>query len=223
MKIHVVISLALVLGLMSCQNRYANTDYRPGPLTDKYIAILPYEVITEGRMPKEITEEQISEIEDAESEAFQASLYFQILDRLDSRRYRNQNISLQAYHETNKKIEAAGYTIRESWNIPADELAEILEVDAVFSAQVHKTQYLTDFESYGIFLTQAVMQSFSTGFWWFLPDNRTSDVRVYANLIDTQDGQSLWATSRICPTDWNWQTRDVVEKVNYRISKRLPR
>lgn len=223
MKRFAFFGILTVLLLSACQRRYTNTAYHPSVIDNKTIAVLPYEVITTGRVSNKVTPEMMTEIEEGESQAFQASLYHQILNRLDSRKYQHLEVRVQSFNETNKIIQAAGYSIRESWDLPAQELAEILKVDAVVSSQVHKTQYLTDLESYGIHLARDLFWLLSDRSLWFIPYEKTSDVRIYSSIIDANDGHTLWAASRKCPTDWNWQTQDVIEKVNYRISKKLPR
>lgn len=64
----ILLSLVLI-SLSSCQRRYANTSYQGQRINNKTIAVLPYEVITTGRIPRDVTEEMILEIEEAESVA----------------------------------------------------------------------------------------------------------------------------------------------------------
>jgi len=107
------------------------------------------------------TEEMLQEIEAAESQAFQASLYHQILRRLGRKNYRHLNVKVQAYEETNRKLANADIGYPESSNLSAQELATILGVDAVVRSNVHKTKHLTDLESYGIHIASQILFLFT--------------------------------------------------------------
>ena len=215
--------LVLLISLTSCAKRYSNTEYNEHVIRNKTIAVLPYQVITTGRIPENVTEEMLLEIEAAESRAFQASLHHQILNRLNRRRYRSLNIGIQSYDETNRLLRNADIDIQQSWDISSKELADLLGVDAVVRSTVHKNKYLTDLESYGIYLAHSILINFTNRYYWFLSNNKTSDVRISTTIIDASNGKAIWAASRKCPTDWNNNTYDVIERINYRISKRLPR
>ncbi len=213
----------IILSLSSCSRRFSNATYNKESIQGKRIAVLPYRVVTTGRIPEGITEDMIIEIEAAESQAFQVSLYNQILDRLDRRRHRNLNLRVQSIETTNQKLEAAGIRLEESWKVSSEDLADILGVDAIARSTVHKTQYLTELESYGIFVAREILANLSSSAYWLMPRNRTSDVRISTSIIDVKNGNTIWTASRICPTDWRNNTYDVIERINHRITRRLPR
>jgi len=221
MKLSLV--LFVLITLTSCGRRYGNTTYQEHPIDNKTIAVLPYKVITTGRIPAEITDEMLEEIEDAESEAFQASLYHQMLDRLSRRKYDHIHVRLQDYNETNQKLEQAEIDLRTSQEMSATELATILGVDAIVRSRVHKNKYLTDFESYGIHVATQIISIFSRRALWFYADTRTQDVRISSSIIDGSDATTLWSVSRRCPGYWHKDTYEVIEEINFNISRRLPR
>ena len=218
-----VFIIVILFSLTSCARRYSNTIYNENVIDNKTLAVLPYQVTTVGRIPDNLTDEMLLEIEEGESQAFQSSLYHQMLDRLARKKYRHLNIKIQAFDETNRKLSDAGFGIRETWDVPAAELAKILEVDAVVRSSVHKNQYLTNLESYGIFLAQQILFTLSSRAFWFGPSNKTSDVRISTSIIDIADGNALWSASRLCPTNWSRNTYDVIEEINFSITRRLPR
>ncbi len=213
----------VAMSLTSCANRYSNTSYKENVIDNKTIAILPYKVTTTGRIPKELTDEMLLEIEYAESEAFQASLYHQFLGRMQKKRFRHLDLKVQAYEETNQKLFEADVDLLQSTKLSAKELSEILGVDAVVRSNVHKTNYLTNLESYGIDLAADILYILTDRVAWFLPSNNTSDVRISTTIVDTSDGNALWSASRRCPTDWRNNTHDVIERINHNITRRLPR
>ncbi len=222
MKNYCIFTVLIILTLsqMSCSNSfYSRSEYRAGPLDNMHIAILPYDVVTTGRIPQGVSDEDIEYIETAESKAFQTSLHNQIVRRLDNRN--NFSTIIQHHSETNSLLKKEGYTLREASTIPATDLAEILGVDVVIKSTVYKTQYLTDLESFGIQLAANVLRVFSNYYWWW-GDTRTGDVRISSTAVDTKDGSSIWSASRNRATYWNRNTYDTIERINYRISKRMP-
>lgn len=215
--------ILILFSLSSCARKNGAATYNRVSINGKTLAILPYKVVTTGRIPRDVSDEMLEEIETAESQAFQVSLYHQMLDRLGRNRYRDLDLRIQSVTETNQRLETAGISPLESWNIPAEELAAILGVDAVVKSTVHKTKYLTDLESYGIFVARQILANFSNNAYWFVPRNRTSDVRISTTIINAEDGIALWSVSRRCPTDWRNNTYDVIERINFQITRKLPR
>ena len=71
----------LVILSSNCARRYSNSIYTPQPIVDLKIAILPYEVVTTGRITELLTREEIEGIENAEQTAFQTSMYHQLINR----------------------------------------------------------------------------------------------------------------------------------------------
>jgi len=213
-------TLFFIISMSSCSHRFSNTEYAYSYISGKSVAVLPYEVVTTGRIPRNITQAHLDAIEEAESRAFQNSFYHQLLNRMD-RRYAFGEIRVQHFDDTNDKIEKAGYTLRDTWDMSSDELAGILGVDAVIKSKVHKTQYFTNLESYGLYVAANVVRILTDNYLWFIAGQRTSDVRVSCSIIGTEDGSTLWAMSRNCPTDWSNNTYDVIERINHRISRRL--
>lgn len=210
----------IVFSQFSCSNSfYSRSEYSSGPLDNMNIAILPYDVVNTGRIPNGLSDEDIESIETAESKAFQVSLHNQIVRRLEKRD--NYSIQIQHHSETNSLLKKGGYDLRFASTIPAADLADLLGVDVVIKSTIHKTQYLTDLESYGIQIAANILWVLTDSWWWGL-DSRTGDVRISSTAIDTKAGSSIWSASRNKATYWNRNTYDTIERINYRMSKRMP-
>ncbi len=219
---NLIIFLFAALLLSSCGREYYKTagydTYAPG---HRAIAVAPVETITTGRIPPEVTQEMIEQIEDAESQAFQISLFNEIARRSGSRPGEIQ-INLQHYSETNKRLRDAGYTPRESLELAPAQLAEILGVDAVVRATVRKTHYLTDLEAFGFDMASTFLAIFTDWPFWFLPDSKTADVDASCSILDGKAGVPVWSTNRRWRLDWNRRHNEIIDNISRKMARRFP-
>ena len=218
MKKGFLLSIAIIT-LFSCgRQMYETSDYDRLAQSHQVLAVLPAELITTGRIPKELTDEDILAIENSESKAFQISLYHQ-LARISGYRL---NINFQHYNETNSRLKAAGISIRDSWQMSPKKLADALGVDAVVHSTVEKEFYLTNLESFGVHVGTAILGIFTKNSFYHLGSNRTSDVLVSCEIIDGEEGLPIWASHSNSPTYWNRPHREVVDQLTRRMCRRFP-
>lgn len=219
---NLIIFLFAALLLSNCGREYYKTagydTYAPG---HRAIAVTPVETITTGRIPPEVTQEMIEQIEDAESQAFQISFFNEIARRSGSRPGEIQ-INLQHYSETNKRLRDAGYTPRESLELAPAQLAEILGVDAVVRATVRKTHYLTDLEAFGFDMASTFLAIFTDWPFWFLPDSKTADVDASCSILDGKAGVAVWSTNRRWRLDWNRRHNEIIDNISRKMARRFP-
>lgn len=214
----VIFALLVAVLFFNCNREiYKTADYDRLASGHKVIAVLPAESITTGRIP-ELTKENIEDIEEAESKAFQIALYRHIARKSGEKIH----ISFQHYAETNRLLEEAGVSFRDSWTKSPKQLAEILGVDAVVHSTVEKEFYLTDLESFGIEVGAAILSAITNSGLWFLGTNRTSDVFVSCEVIDAREGLPVWTTHKVEPTYWNRPHREVVDNLTRAMSRRFP-
>ncbi|MCP4248431.1 MAG: hypothetical protein GY778_15395, partial [bacterium] len=126
---------------------YRSPRFRDLTLGHRSVAVLPFEMVFQGKAPAELTAAQIRSIEEAESMAFQTSLYFRLLNRVGKGKI---GVEVQPVEVTNRILADHGIGIRESWEMPTEALARTLGVDAVIRTRVEKTRYLSDAASCGI-------------------------------------------------------------------------
>ena len=211
-----------ILVLASCgRERFKTYSYENFAYQHEKVAILPVATYTSGRIPREVTDEQIAMIEEAESQAFQIELYNQLIRR--SGRNDNQiSVDFQHFSETNDRLEEAGIDLRTSSRTSPQELAQILEVDAIVITHVEKEYYLTNLESFGLSVLNSIAWIFSDVWWPLYGQNRTSDVLASAAIVDGESGTVIWSTSRTSPTSWNRPHNEVVRSITRTISRRFP-
>jgi hypothetical protein len=190
------------------------------------IAVLPVEMVFTGKAPAGWTGEQILSIEEAESLAFQASLYGRLLDRADRGLL---DVDMQEIEETNRLLGEEGVGVRESWELPAEELAEILGVDAVARTTVKKTRYMSDLASFGIEVGSHVLYeifSDATDGDVQLPVLyglvKTHDITADGSLVSGDDGTVLWQVVVYRSTDWTRSANDVIEGITKKLARKFP-
>ena len=110
---------------------------------------MPVEIVFQGKRPKEITEEQIKQIEEGESIAFQLSLYNNLLKKSGQKK-KDIKISFQSRDKTNRLLNENNISITNSWLATPESLAKMPGVDAVVKSKVEKTRYMSDLASYGV-------------------------------------------------------------------------
>ncbi|MCP3910674.1 MAG: hypothetical protein GY713_06945, partial [Actinomycetia bacterium] len=143
-----LILLPLVLLTVACTAvDYQSPRFRDLTLGHRTVAVLPFEMVFQGKAPKGLTAAQIRSIEEGESMAFQTSLYFRLLNRVGKGKI---GVEIQPVEVTNRILADHRIGIRESWEMSTEALARTLGVDAVVRTRVEKTRYLSDLASYGI-------------------------------------------------------------------------
>lgn len=219
-------NLALLIVCVICFSNcnrefYKTASYEEKAASHQIVAVLPVETITTGRVPERISEEHIRKIENAESRAFQTSLYNELAKR--SGRYRGTiSLDIQHFSETNAKLDAAGINPRGSWRMSAIDLAKILGVDAVIRTSVQKDRYLTDLESFGVTLANTILLNVTNGASWLFPGNRTSNLFISCSVLNGADGIPVWVSNVDCPTNWNRRSYEVIDDVSRMIGRRFP-
>lgn len=218
--------LALLLAFLftNCKTAYQVPDFDQVTQDHRTVAILPFEMVFLGKTPKDLSEEDIREIEEAESQMFQSSFHSEVL-RSAARMNRTYRVSLQPYATTTALLKKNGISIRESWTMEPEELAKLLEVDAVVSARVEKTRYMSDLTSYAIDAGAQVLREVTIGFpgpWVPNQLSKSKDIVASYTLIDTDGSQVLWSVS--CDVDANWQSRsnDIIDRLNRLSARRFP-
>ncbi|MDH3402445.1 MAG: hypothetical protein OES32_03510 [Acidobacteriota bacterium] len=189
------------------------------------IAVLPFEMVFTGKAPAGATAAQIAALEEAESLAFQHALYSRLLERSSVTRERPIQARIQPLETTNRVLDERGIGLRESWVMPAEELAAVLEVDAVVRTRVVKQRYLSDLASYATDVGLEVVHGASEGRAdWLIPPGlaRTHDVYADSILVSGADGDLLWKVEVHRATDWRRPANDVIVGITRKLARKFP-
>lgn len=213
----------VILFLASCTpyKKYTTAAYYREAPTHKKIAVLPAETITTGRIPEDLTEEKLLQIEEGESIAFQASLYNQLI-RQSGIRPKDIYIDIQSYQDTNKKLLNAGISIKDSWKTSSQELARILQVDAIVRTRVEKEYLLSVEESVGLEVANILLANINAPLPIGYIDNSTSDVFISNSIVTANDNTTIWSQSLILATKWDISHNDIVNNATRTAARRFP-
>ncbi len=125
----------IILIISGCATVYTAPDIQPaGP--SKSLAILPFDVkVQYNRLPKNVTIEQIHEIEQELSFVMQSQMYSRFLQK-----NHQFPVSFQDVDMTNMILKRNNIDVSEIGEFSKDELARLLEVDEVISGAVFTTK-----------------------------------------------------------------------------------
>ena len=218
----------LFIGSFSaCQKSYyVSKDFKKTTQNHTSIAIMPVQMIFTGSiLGAALSDTAKIEVEEAESKAFQISLFRELLYSSNSGK-KQIWVNLMPVEQTNKVLAEKGISIRQSWEMTADELAELLGVDAVIKTQVYKQQYLTDLASYGINIGSKVLALLTKGRSLLAISgrklDRTTTITAHCTLYNQKDASVLWSMSLQEDTDFNSPTNEVIDNINKQFAKNFP-
>jgi hypothetical protein len=222
-KVFLLSIVLLVLFNQFCSRRWrANPIFLEKTGNHRIIAVLPFEMVFTGKKPKKLTPDQIREIEEAESLAFQASLY-RLLCLEQGRNRHPIIIDIQPVEKTNDILDDQEISIRETWKMEPVELARILEVDAVVRTRVEKKRYMSGLASFGLEVGAVILDVLADEIplGIFIP-RATKRVRAHCFLYNGKDGFTLWARNVEDYADWSMPANDIIDGITVYFAKRFP-
>jgi hypothetical protein len=219
----IILSVCVLL-CAGCANYYKSPDFNQKVREHEVIAVLPFEMIFTGRQPGNLSAEDLRQIRIAESQAFQISLYHEIL-RSTRRGKKAIYVDIQDYKKTTALLRENDISIEDSWEKNPVELANVLGVDAVVRARVSKERLMSDLSSYGIDVATQILEDLALAeVQPFIPPNAGIAKRIDAgyNLVNAKDGSVLWSTMLEADVDWRWPSNEIIDNLNRRASNRFP-
>ncbi|MCP4154907.1 MAG: hypothetical protein GY757_44705 [bacterium] len=217
-KLFLVSSIVILMLLLQfCMGHVHTTPVFLEKSADhRVVAVLPFEMIFTGKKPKKLSVSEIQKIEEVESIAFQSSLY-----RSLSRHYYRVNI--QPVKQTNRILDANNIGIRESWEADPQDLAQLLNVDAVIRTRVIKKRYMSNLASFGIEIGSIILNEIldDSIFALFIP-NQTKRIKAESVIVNGMDGDILWGVDYEDDADWTLPANAIVQHVTKYIARKLP-
>jgi len=169
----------------------------------------------------------LEDIKIEESKLFQLSLYTEVLDRTGSSN-NDIKISVQPLSKTNRLLKDAGVEFVNIGEYTSAELGSILNVDAILSTRLIKDMFLSKEEAVVIDVATDVATDVlnktnnRSKYLARAKMTRTSEVDIYATIMDTSSESVVWAYNTDCDIQWEMDEDDIIENINARISKKLP-
>lgn len=219
MKLTVSVLAAIVI--ISCGPSKQFTSQEVATAKVKRIAVLPVRVNFTGNLPKNITQPMIDSMAVQQSAVFQHALAANLL-RYNGNKSKIQGVDIQSVDKTNGLLQKNRLTIASVSNMDPDELAKLLDVDAVVRMNVTSNRIMSELASLGLGTLRNIL------FWGTNADpaisgsitNKTA--KVYADCALLKDGKTLWTAQYDEPTDWNTSANDVIAKITKKMGKGFP-
>lgn len=218
-----VVSIFLLL-IVGCTPFFISHDFNIQTADHKEVAILPFEMNYIGILPDELIEDTFNQIEEAESKAFMISYYNEVLRSTKSGK-KPIRVNIQHYKNTLQIFDENDIYILDTWDMKADELAEILQVDAVLRGYIEKNQIIPDLQSFGIEVGVKILDIITEGglIGWIPFDlTKSKEVKTNYSLVDGQNGNTLWSIAYDIDADWRQPANEIIDGVNRRSSKKFP-
>ena len=216
------LTASFVLFLFACSNKY----YTAGNFSEKtedhkVVAILPAEITLAGKLPKNLSPEDIAKSEETESINFQYALMNSILRHANTKRYVT-TVNFQDINTTQKILDENNISVRDSWKKDDTELAKLLGVDAVIRMSIRKQRYMSDEASYGVGVAKSVISRTGIGSKVPVPNSvgKTYDVYATCNLLS--DHQTLWNDNYKRAADYDTQPHVIVEWITNWFGENFP-
>jgi hypothetical protein len=214
--------LTALIIVSSCSHKYYTSSlFEQQTRNHKVIAVLPAEMVFTGTQPKNLTPENIKQIEEQESKNFQIGLYNSILRYANSRKYVT-TVNVQDFSTTQRILQENNISVRDSWYKNDAELAKLLGVDAVVKMRIQKQRYMSDVASYTIDVVRQIGYEIGVGGKVPLPRgiSRTND--IYATVSLVSNGQALWNNNYKAASDWNNQPNIIIEGITDQFGRNFP-
>ena len=213
---------SFVLFLFACSNKY----YTAGNFSEKtedhkVVAILPAEITLAGKLPKNLSPEDIAKAEETESVNFQYALMNSILRHANTKRYVT-TVNFQDINTTQKILDENNISIRDSWKKDDTELAKLLGVDAVIRMSIRKQRYMSDEASYGVGVAKSVISRTGIGSKVPVPNSVGKTYDVYASCNLLSDHQTLWNDNYKRAADYDTQPHVIVEWITDWFGENFP-
>ena len=216
--------LLLILITPGCSPHYISATFEEETIDHQVIAVLPFEMVYTGIRPDGLSDEDMIEIERAESRAFQISYYHEILKSTRSGR-KPIRVHLQDVNKTNRTLTSNDIILEKAWELDGDYLAELLQVDAVVQARILKNRLMPDLASYGIELGVHILDEISGhSVWPWLPYGalKSKEIEGYYTLVDGYSGDVIWSVFIDEEADWRQRANDIIDSINRRSARRFP-
>ncbi len=210
--------------LLACgTNRtvYKSADFSQRTAAHQTIAILPVQITETGYVSKKVSEADIKTANEKWSYVFQESLHSYILMQTSKNR-KGQMVSFQALQKTNAILKEANLTLADLYNKKPEELARLLNVDAVLVTTLEMNKNFSDGVAYGLAAGRTILSAIGKGSTGSVLRHNASDIYLNSYLYDANDSRLLWKTFRRGGTDLPNNVDNLVHYYSSWIAKKLP-
>lgn len=187
---------------------YENPEFDVIAKDHKTIAIVPFktQVKLRPKQMKDMTDEQLERLEKAEGESLQTGMFSWFLKR--KKRGKLTTLEIQQPSRTNALLKKQGIDYSNLYEYTTDDLAKILEVDAVISGDYETNKPMSEGASIALGLL--------VGFW-----GSTNTAIVNMSVNNGADGALLWNYNKKVRGGLGSSPEDLVNVLMRKASRRL--
>ena len=214
-----LLAIGTMLMLFSCApNTFIANNFEREFPKNGTAAILPYQVTFNGKMPKNLSEEQRLKQDREERTAFQQSLFSYLAGKLQGK-----PVKIMPIQQSNAKLSDMGFDIYKIEQYQAQQLAKALGVDAVITPAVEKYRYKSDEESMALDAISSVLLASKVPVGLPRGVSNTNDVKASCAMVSATDGALLWNVGRTGAANWNYPVNNVMDDLHRRMARKLPK
>ena len=199
---------------------YKSPDFDAKAATHQTIAILPFKITQTGHVGKNETTSDIKEANEKWGYTFQESLQSYVLKQT-AKNKKGPVVQFQATQKTNALLSQNNLSIDAMYDRTPEELAKLLNVDAVLMTTLEKDKNFSDGVAYGLAAGRTLVSILSKNV-NPVPWVNSSDINMNSSLYDKEDSKLLWKTYRNGGTDLPNNVDDLVKYYSNWIAKKLP-
>jgi hypothetical protein len=203
-----ILLLTFVNDVFSQTNLYENPEFDNIAKTHKIIAIVPFktQVKLRPKQMKDMSSEQLNRIEKSEGESIQSAMYSWFLKR--KKRGDLQNLEIQDPRTTTAMLKKQNIDYNNIMDFTPQELAKLLEVDAVISGDFETNKPMSEGAS--------VVLGALFGFF-----GSTNSATINMSVHNALDGVLLWNYNKKVNGSIGSDTEDLINILMRKASRRL--
>lgn len=203
-----ILLLALVCKSYAQTNLYENPEFDEISKSHKIIAIAPFktQVKLRPKQMKDMSTEQLNRIEKSEGEGIQSAMYSWFLKR--KKRGDLQSLELQDPKVTTALLKKNNIDYNNITDFTPQELAKILQVDALISGDFETNKPMSDGAS--------VALGILIGFW-----GSTNNAVINMSVHNGPDGVLLWNYNKKVSGSIGSSNEDLINTLMRKASRRL--
>ena len=207
-----ILSLFFAFFIMSFSqaqtNLYENPDFDEIAKNHKIIAIVPFktQVVLRPRQLKKLGEGDLEKMERSEGESIQTAMYSWFLKR--KKRGKLESLDLQDPKRTNALLKKQDIDYDNLYEYTSDEIAQILEVDAVIMGDYETNKPMSEGASVALGLL--------IGFW-----GTTNSATINMSVHNGTDGVLLWNYNKKVRGSLGSSPEDLINILMRKASRRL--
>lgn len=211
------LSLTLLVGLVAFTSEvsaqfirsiYTNPNFEQLAKDHQTLAIIPFKanVKLRPKQMKEMSAEDVARMEEQEGESVQSALYSYFLKRKGKHDF---NVGFQDITRTNALLAKNGITYENIGEYTTEDLAKMLEVDAVVSGLLTTDKPMSEGGAIALGILTGISAPTNSG-------------KIAIDINDGATGELLWKYEKALSRDLGSDTNQIINALMRKASRKFP-